>query len=290
MDRNWPSKAICLVCPWLWKRQTSLGCPFSSTKGHRRTWDYSLSFPSWLLEPGLVIPILNLFQENLTRSLWATVIQGSIGRKPPLQHNQAPRGVNADTTVQGDGVAAGQDAPMVHWVLLIITTISTAIAKRHQYRYSASRTALLGPGTQVVFPAVSVIVPFLLAQPMAARIKPARGVPLKAARTQPWVYYVPVPPALHSILLQIQPSIGFIFSFPCKHLQGRGRNMDAAVWPFSSSDFSPSLYFSPALLRRGVWCCPTRELQPKARCSTCVQGESAAFPQKNAAGRAGAVT
>lgn len=217
MDRNWPSKAICLVCPWLWKRQTSLGCPFSSAKGHRRTWDYSLSFLSWLLEPGLVIPILNLFQENLTCSLWATVIQGSIGRKPPLQHNQAPRGVNADTTV---------GRRCCSWARCPDGTLSSA-NYHHNINHDSKEAPIpvlsithrsAGTGTRVVFPVVSVIVSFLLAQPMAARIKPARGVPLKAARTQPWVYYVPVPPALHSILLQIQPSIGFVFSFPCKHL------------------------------------------------------------------------
>lgn len=38
---------------------SSPGCPFSSTKGHRRTQEYRLKFLSWLLEPGPVIPVLS---------------------------------------------------------------------------------------------------------------------------------------------------------------------------------------------------------------------------------------
>lgn len=74
-------------------------------------------------------------------------------------------------SLQGDSVAAGRDTPMVHWVLLIIITIWSAIAKRHQYQYSASRTTLWCPGTWVVHPAVSAIMSFLLVQATAARIK-----------------------------------------------------------------------------------------------------------------------
>ena len=85
LDTTRPSKAICSVCRTAaagWKRWTSLGCPYSSVKGHRRTQDYSLGFLSWLLHPGPVIPILIPFQENLSCSLRPPAIQGSTGGKP----------------------------------------------------------------------------------------------------------------------------------------------------------------------------------------------------------------
>lgn len=77
-----------------------------------------------------------------------------------------------------------------HLVLLIITTTSTPLAQRWQYWYLASLTALLAPCMWAGQPAVSAILPFLLAWPVAARRKVciytrAGDAPPKPAQTAP---------------------------------------------------------------------------------------------------------
>lgn len=168
----------------------------SSIEGHRRAQDYRLRFLSWLLEPGPVIPVLSPVCP------WATVIQGSIWRKP-TKHSMGW----IPTALWGGGVAAGQDG-----VLLISTPISAGAAKRHQCWYSAVGTALLGPGTWVVHSTASAIVSFV-STTRGSQDESLLKVNLwKQHRHNPGSVKCQEPPALHCILLKVQPSIRFVFS------------------------------------------------------------------------------
>lgn len=146
--------------------------------------------------------------------------------------------------------------------------------------------ALLEPGTWVVHSTASAIMSFV-SMTWQPGLKPAEGEPLKAAQTQPWVCWVPGTTcfALHSLE---KTTIHQVWFFSCKHLSGRSRNTSAAVWPSSSSNFSPSLYFSLPLLQRGAaW--PERCKQSCAAAPVCRVNQHLS-PPENAARGAGAVT
>lgn len=170
----------------------------SSTKGHRRTQDYRLRFLSWLLEPGPVIPVLSPVCPWDTVNIYVgnhlcSTTKYSMGWIP--------------TALLGGDVAAGQDR-----VLLIITPISPGAAKRHQCWYSAVGTALLGPGTWVVHSTASAIVSFV-STTRGSQDESLLKVNLwKQHRLNPGSIKCQEPPALHCILLKVQPSIRFVFS------------------------------------------------------------------------------
>lgn len=130
---------------------------------------------------------------------------------------------------------------------------------------------LLWAGTWVAYPVVSAIVSFLLARPIAARIKACwRSTPESS---------MGLLSAIPSSCKSNHPS-SLSFPFPASISKGEAETRMLRCDLPQASAFPLSLYFSPALLSRGVWCCPARELQQKPRCSTCMQGESAASPIK----------
>lgn len=92
----------------------------------------------------------------------------------PLRGREAPKSATSDSWVGcycREMVFGWKGALTGRLVLLIITTTSTSLAQRWQYWYLASLTALLAPCTWAGQPAVSAILPFLLAWPVAARRK-----------------------------------------------------------------------------------------------------------------------
>lgn len=121
---------------------------------------------------------------------------------------------------------------------------------------------------------------FLLARPTAARIKACWRCLRKQHRRNPGS----IKCQYH--LLCIQPSCkyshpsGLSFLLPTSISKGEVEAQMLQCDLPHAPTFPPLFPSPPALLGRGVWCCPTQELQPKPRCSTCPQGESAAFPPK----------
>lgn len=239
------------------------GVPLLLCQEARRTRDYSLVCQSRLLEPGLTITILVPFQDNMTCSLRVTVIQGSIGRKPPLRHNQAPHGVNADTT-------AGRR-----------TDGRPSSSNYHHNINCESKEApmalLSGPGTWVVHPGVSAIVVFFVCMTHSSQNKSLLEVyPRKQHGCKPRSI------KCHSILLQIQSCIRFVFSCPSSASISKGEvEICMLQCDLPPAPTFPPLFTSPQPCSGEAFgAARNRELQQKPRCSTCMQGESAAFPTK----------